>query len=275
LGVTGNISLPPLIGSKLTIPIPGLHYTVPIVGVQLNISVEVAGSLIGRGAVTGNATGGAGPLSWNNSSSSTFQLTAGPSPGTIVSSLVNVAYDWSLGLDAGGCVPLLGCYNVTLLPYFSLGSFTGSVNGVHATYVAVADPTLATPQVNPPHPTPGGPVTVSVKETGGVGNIQVTYAGIPANCSLGGTTSIDCATVPGGVYVVNVTAVDQEAQEAHTSVTFTVTPAAAAPGTPVLSSDQGGVPLLYWLGLGGLLVVIAVLAVLLLRRPPARTRGGE
>ncbi|MCI4322412.1 MAG: hypothetical protein L3K03_00055 [Thermoplasmata archaeon] len=267
LGLSGNLSIPPLIGSDVNIPIPGLYYTVPILNDQIGISLSMMGNLTGRGTVSGNGTGGVGAVSWNRSTVAPFKLSAGSSPGTIRSSLSDIRYNWTLGILASGCVPVLGCVSYALLPYVSLGAFAGSVDGVTATYVSVPDPTIGSILESPLSPTPGSNLSLATTERGGVGRVQFEYEGLPSGCSTAGVLTVNCPMVARGNYTVNVTAVDQEGQRATETMSFqVVTPSSATPGTQLSSS--GGVPLLYWILLPVAVVAAIAGTVLVMRRRP-------
>jgi hypothetical protein len=269
LGVSGNLSIPPLIGSDVNIPIPGLYYTVPVLGDKIGISLSMMGNLTGRGTVSGGGTGGVGAVSWNRSTVSPFQVSAGSTPGTIRSSLSDIRYNWTLGILASGCIPVLGCVSYALLPYVSLGAFAGSVDGVNATYVSVPDPTIESISESPTSPTPGSNLSLATMEHGGVGRVQFEYEGLPSGCSAAGGLAVDCPSVVEGNYTVNVTAVDQEGQRATETTSFqVVAPTTSVPG--VQPSSSGGVPVLYWILLPiAVLVAIAGTVFVMRRRPPA------
>jgi hypothetical protein len=267
LGQTARVAVPPLIGSVVNIPVPGLGYLVPIVNVGFDISISMTGSLSGVSSIVGNGSGGAGSVSWVSSGSRPFTIDAGPAPGTAWANLNEVTYDWSLGIVATGCV--ITCYSIDLLPYVPLGKFTGSVAGTSTPWSVVSRPSISSVVVNPSEPSLGQAVELDSQVQGGAGSMGFDYVGLPANCSGTSTSIVVCTDPPVGSYSVEVRATDQQGVSSTSNVAFEVAEP-PSPSNPVDLGGTGGWGVVAIVGIATLLGLGVILIVIVSRRRRAR-----
>lgn len=133
-GVETSVAIPG-IGTSYDVPVPGLGLS--YLGFALGVFLNFSGAIVGQSSVSGPGTGGGGNLSWTASEAKTFAVTANgsaPDGSTITSSLSNLQYGISIGLDAGAAIPLLGNYVIHILNFGSLGFVQGTPSEVQSTY---------------------------------------------------------------------------------------------------------------------------------------------
>ena len=226
LGVNTSLALPAPIGSTVNIPIPGVTYTVPVVGVQLGVELSMTGSLRMVQTVSGPGHGGLGNLSWTGGGSRHFTVTADADAAgaNLSSSASAVSYVWSAGLIANGTVPLLGTVTYDLLPFVPLGSFSGSVSNVSARYAVTARPAVRDIHTDPAAPTAADNFTATANETGGAGALDVVYARAPAGCHPLAPFSLACPALSAGNYTLEVLVTDQQGLTAGSNATVSVLP---------------------------------------------------
>jgi hypothetical protein len=133
-GVSTSVAIPGL-GTSYDVGVPGLGLS--YAGVSLGVLLNFSGTILAQSSVSGQGHGGGGPLTWTSSGARTFSLTANSSAtegNTVTSSLTNLQYGISMGIDAGAVIPLLGHYVVHILNFGSIGIVHGTPSSVQSTY---------------------------------------------------------------------------------------------------------------------------------------------
>ena len=242
LGVNTSVAVPALVGSTVNIPVPGVYYTVPVLGVQLGVEVSMKGTLSMVETTVGPGAGGLGNLSWTASGSRSFSVTANASAAgeTLRASAGHIAYLWSAGLVANGTIPLLGTVTYDLLPFVTLGSFAGSVPAVNGSYPVVAPPKISGISTSPAHPSTSDNFTARANETGGSGTLEVDYVQAPAGCLAQSGFALACPPLSAGNYSIGLTVTDEQGQQAQENVSVNVAAAAPPAGSGAGSGPVAG-----------------------------------
>lgn len=270
-GASAPITVPNLIGDDVNIGIPGLSYTVPIVDVSLGLYLSMQGSLVGASGISGDGSGGVGSIEWTSSGAQAITVASGAAPGQLESTVSDIKYDWSFGLIASGCAVLFGCYNITLLPYVSLGSFSGSQSSATAVYAVDPRPSFESLSVVPSDPSSADTFQLAALESGGAGVVRTSLSDLPSGCH-GSDSGATCSNLTPGVYQVNATAIDQQGITNESSFTFNVASPPPPPGVgSPLSLNSNSVASVA-LPLGVVAAAVGVTAFLLIRRARRRNR---
>ena len=179
------------------------------------------------------------------------------------------SYDWG-GLPSG--CPAQNSSIVRCIPdtpgNYSVGAEVVDTNGatvtLHGAITVDALLTVGTPLSTGPSPVVGASLNLTVVISGGSGNFQYTWGGLPIGCVSENRSSLECDPTESGGFSITVTVVDSNGASA-TSLPLELTVGGNG-GTYGLTN--GEIALLVLATLGAIAVVVAVVAR---RRPPPRS----